>query len=241
MGGEISKVKGKNNRIPPNFLRRRLHDKRKRRRFRRPTKQSTPSKKELLSYAIEDDENLEGSLGKSEYVIKDIKKVEANDDDQERVAKLIQAIVQENDDKEEEEEEERDHGDVEGDDNHKDDQRMIKRSYDDEGPGSPSFRVYFTNNNNVEDKKINEVMIGNKKDVIKNTTPIAATNRPITLIAATIPSTEVVPVGKKVKKETKRKSFKSALSKNMLNVRSCYSTALSRHKHTHLLPGKAPA
>ncbi|KAK6794825.1 hypothetical protein RDI58_008278 [Solanum bulbocastanum] len=237
MGGEISKVKGKNNRILPNFLRRRLHDKRKRRRFRWPTKQSTPSKKELLSYAIEDDDNLEGSLGKSEYVIKDITKVEANDDDQERVAKLIEAIVQENDD---DEEEERDHGDVEDDDNHKDDQRMIKRSYDDEGPGSPSFRVYFTNNNNVEDKKINEVMIGNNKDAIKNTTPIAATNRPTTRIAATIPSTEVVPVGKKVKKETKRKSFKSALSKNMLNVRSCYSTAHSRHKRTHLLPGKAP-
>lgn len=156
MGGEISKVKGKNYRIPPNFLRRRLHDKKKRRRFRRPTKQSTPSKKELLSYAIEDDENLEGSLGKSEYVIKDIKKVEANDDHQERVAKLIEAIVQENDD--EEEDKERDYGD---DDNHKDDQRTIKRSYDDEGPGSPSFRVYFTNNNNVvEDKRINEVIIG---------------------------------------------------------------------------------
>ncbi|KAG5617567.1 hypothetical protein H5410_017391 [Solanum commersonii] len=238
MGGEISKVKGKNNRIPLNFLRRRLHDKRKRRRFHRPTKQSTLSKKELLSYAIEDDENLEGSLGKSEYVIKDIIKVEANDDHQEKVAKLIEAIVQEDDD---EEEEERDHGDVEDDDNNKDDQRMIKRSYDDEGPGSPSFRVYFINNNNVvEDEKINEVIIGNK-DVIKNTTPIAATNRPTTLIAAPISSTEVVPVGKKVKKETKRKSFKSALSKNMLNVRSCYSTAHSRHKRTHLLPGKAPA
>uniref|UniRef100_M0ZZ07 Uncharacterized protein n=1 Tax=Solanum tuberosum TaxID=4113 RepID=M0ZZ07_SOLTU len=235
MGGEISRVKGKNNMTPPNFLRRRLHDKRKRRRFHRPTKQSTPSKKELLSYAIEDDENLEGSLGKSEYVIKDIKKVEANDDHQEKVAKLIEAIVQEDDD--DEEEEERDHGDVEDDDNNKDDQRMIKRSYDDEGPGSPSFRVYFINNNNVvEDEKINEVIIGNK-DVIKNTTPIAATNRPTTLIAATISSTEVVPVGKKVKKETKRKSFKSALSKNMLNVRSCYS----RHKRTHILPGKAPA
>ncbi|TMX03986.1 hypothetical protein EJD97_012499 [Solanum chilense] len=239
MGGEISKVKGKNYRIPPNFLRRRLHDKKKRRRFRRPTKQSTPSKKELLSYAIEDDENLEGSLGKSEYVIKDIKKAEANDDHQERVAKLIEAIVQENDD--EEEDKERDYGDVEDDDNHKDDQRMIKRSYDDDGPGSPSFRVYFTNNNNgVEDKKINEVIIGNR-DVIKNTTPIAATSRPTILIAATIPSTEVVPVGRKVKKETKRKNFKSALSKNMLNVRSCYSTAHSRHKRNHILPGKAPA
>ncbi|XP_015160614.1 histone H2A.Z-specific chaperone CHZ1 [Solanum tuberosum] len=159
MGGEISRVKGKNNMTPPNFLRRRLHDKRKRRRFHRPTKQSTPSKKELLSYAIEDDENLEGSLGKSEYVIKDIKKVEANDDHQEKVAKLIEAIVQEDDD--DEEEEERDHGDVEDDDNNKDDQRMIKRSYDDEGPGSPSFRVYFINNNNVvEDEKINEVIIG---------------------------------------------------------------------------------
>lgn len=152
MGSEISKVNAKSNRIPPNFLRRRLHDMRKRRRFSRPTKQTTPSKKELLSYVIEEDENLEGSLGKREYVTKDhMKRLEAHDD-QERVAKLIEAIVQED--------VEGDHGDVEDedDDNNKDDQRMIK-PHAEEGPGSPSFRVYFTNNN-VEDKKINEVIIG---------------------------------------------------------------------------------
>lgn len=100
---------------------------------------------------MEEDENLEGSLGKGEYLIKDMKKIEAHDD-QERV---IEAIVQEDD-----KEEKGQHEDVVDDDNNKDDQRMIKRSYDDEGPGSPSFRIYFTNNINVEDKKINEVIIG---------------------------------------------------------------------------------
>lgn len=227
----MSKVNTKSNRIPTNFLRRRLHDTKKRRRFGRPTKQSTPSKKVLLSNVMEEDENLEGSLKKGE--IKDMKKIEAHDD-QGRVAKLIEAIVQEDG-----EEEKGIHGDVADDDNNKDGQRMIKHTYDDEGPGSPSFRIYFTNNNNVEDKKINEVIIGNK-DVIKNRTPNADTNRPTTLIAANMPSTEVVTIGKKVKKESTRKNFKSALSKNLLKVRSCCSAAHSRPNRTHLLPGKAP-
>ncbi|KAM3381545.1 hypothetical protein P3S68_007118 [Capsicum galapagoense] len=238
MGGEVSKVIGKSNRtIPSNFLRRSLHDIRKRRRFSRPTKQSTPSKKELLSYFIEGDEE---SLEKREFTIKDMKKIEAYDD-QERVAKLIEALVQEED-----REEEGDVEDYENDDNNKDDQRMIRRSKVEEdgdvGPGSPSFRVFFTNNNNVEDiKKINEVTIGNK-DVIKDRTPIAATNRPTTPVAAAIPSSKVVPVETKtnVKKETKRKSFRSVLPKNLLNVRSCCSAAHSRPERTHLLQGKAP-
>ncbi|MCD7451217.1 hypothetical protein HAX54_010232 [Datura stramonium] len=236
MGGEVSKVNAEGKRIPQNFLHR-LHGMRKKRHFSRPTKKSTPSKKELLSYVTEEDEKLEGRLGNGEYVIKDMKKLEAHDV-QERMAKMIEAIVQED-------EEEVDHRDVkdEDDDNNKDDQRMIKRTHIEEGgdvcPGSPSFRVYFTNNN-VEDKKINEVIIGNK-DVLKDTTPIAATNRPTTLIAVTIPSTKVVPVGTKVKKERKRKTFRSGLPKNLLNIRSCYSVASSSPDRTHLLPGKAPA
>ncbi|XP_059306210.1 uncharacterized protein LOC132057601 [Lycium ferocissimum] len=237
MGGEVSTVKANGmatpTRIHPNFLHR-LHDMRKRRRFRRRTKQSTPSKKELLSYVIDEDDKLEGSLEKGEYVIKDMKKLEA--DEQERVGKLIEAIVQED-------EEDGDHGDVEDedDDDNKDDERMIKRTHVEEGgdvcPGSPSFRIYFTNNN-VEDKKIKEVIIGNK-DVIRNTTPIAAT-KPTTPIAATsIPSTKVL-VGKKGKRETKRKSFRSALPKNFLNVRSCCSAPHSSLDRTRLFPGKAP-
>nr|XP_016474469.1 PREDICTED: uncharacterized protein LOC107796234 [Nicotiana tabacum] len=223
MGGEVSKVNASPTRIPPKFLYR-LDDIKKRRINGRTSKQSTPSKKELLSDHVIDEYEKE-SLRKEESVYKDMKKVEA---EKERVAKLIEAIV--------EEEEEGEHGDVEDDDNYKDDDRVIKRHVEEDNcPGSPSFRVYFTNNN-VEDKK-NAVNIG-KKDVCKDTTPIAATT-PTVPMAATIQPLTKEPVVKE--KERKRKSFRRALPKNLLNVRSCCSAAHSSPDRAHLLPGKAPA
>ncbi|XP_009780481.1 uncharacterized protein LOC107804119 [Nicotiana tabacum] len=228
MGGEVSKVNASPTRIPPKFLYR-LDDIRKKRRInRRTSKQSTPSKKELLSDQVIDEYEKE-SLKKEESVYKDMKKVEA---EKERVAKLIEAIV--------EEEEEGDLGNVEDedDDNYKDDERVVKRHVEEDNCiGSPSFRVYFTNNN-VENKK-NEVNIG-KKDVFEDTTPIAATT-PTVPMAATIPLTKEPVVKEGPKKERKRKSFRRALPKNLLNVRSCCSAAHSSPDRAHLLPGKAPA
>ncbi|KAI3463588.1 hypothetical protein Pfo_020251 [Paulownia fortunei] len=122
--------------------------------------------------------------------------------------------------------------DNDNDDKEDEDERMI--GHDDVGafPGSPSFRVYFTDN--VEDKH-NDI---GKNDAFKNT---------ISSFDDTESSKESSE-NKKVKRGRKKKSFRRVLPKggqaavkNLLSVTSCYAKSPSAHDHAHLLTGKTTA
>ncbi|XP_073017231.1 uncharacterized protein [Primulina eburnea] len=115
--------------------------------------------------------------------------------------------------------------DTENDDDDDDHiERMIGHETDDDAfPGSPSFRVYF--NDNEEDDHHD---IGNH-DALKDTTSNVDTSSPME-------SSEK----QKVKRGKKRRSFKlpkGGQVKNLLNVKSCYMPSHSApHDRAHLLP-----
>ncbi|XP_075512626.1 uncharacterized protein LOC142548189 isoform X1 [Primulina tabacum] len=116
--------------------------------------------------------------------------------------------------------------DTENEDDDDDDhiERMICHETDDDAfPGSPSFRVYF-NDNEEDDHHDN----GNR-DALKDTTSIIDTS-----------SSKESSEKQKVKRGKKRRSFKlpkGGQVKNLLNVKSCYMPSHSApHDRAHLLP-----
>uniref|UniRef100_M1CK70 Histidine-rich protein n=1 Tax=Solanum tuberosum TaxID=4113 RepID=M1CK70_SOLTU len=232
MGCGVSKIDANgvatpNRSILPNFPTRK----------KQSNKCNIPPKTQPMLLMPENDDRLTISALKCDVDLNYVApKAYKDENDEKRVAK-IRTMVEEaekNDEKgrlllHEDEAEEEDDG------HDDDDQRAIKKVHagEEDGnafPGSPSFRVYFTDKD-VETKKINDGMCYNKVG-LKDVTPVATT------ISSTkeSESESESSVGKEEKKEIrKRSTFRKVLPKNLLNVRSSSnsSTRSTDHHYHH--------
>ncbi|KAI3455081.1 hypothetical protein Pfo_011744 [Paulownia fortunei] len=252
-------------RLRPLFLQR-LEEIKARRRAGRPLKGSTPSKKELLSQDKNEEDNashhhhssnpsksiaysLEGSIekpeqpkGKEPLELKEeapnkeigvAKTIGNNDDMKHKVVKEGSPRGKGENDTDAKAKIDQDaftdaDEDEEDDDDDDDDERMIGYEDDEAFPGSPSFRVYFEDNGEDSHNDIGKI------GALKETVPSDVG----------VPSKES-SVEKKVKRGRKRRSFRKVLPKggqaavkNLLKVKSCYTSSHSSHDHAHLLTGK---
>ncbi|XP_058180212.1 uncharacterized protein LOC131298758 [Rhododendron vialii] len=146
---------------------------------------------------------------------------------EEKAAKGNAEAGSQNDAKEEDES----HGNKEDDEGLQGDESSIMF------PGSPSFRINFTDNLDEDDDNVN----GGKKDIGENEKTIRDHGTP--------PERDLQDSDpKKLKKGRKRSSFRKVMPKggqnamnNLFNVRSCYSPSCSSHDRAHLLTEKTPA
>ncbi|XP_019248953.1 PREDICTED: uncharacterized protein LOC109228251 isoform X2 [Nicotiana attenuata] len=221
MGCGVSKIDANGvatpNRILPNFPNRRRH------------KECTPSKKEplLLMHEIPDEDHANNRHSISAPKCDDnMSCVTSEGSNEKRVAKIMAIVQAEEKNNEGGGVHENEENGGEKDDNNDDDLRAINKVRVDEEdgdvyPGSPSFRVYFTDTD-VESNNND----GNNKVGLKDITPVAAT---------TISSTKEYCVVKEEKKEIRKKSFRNVLPRNLLNVRSSSnsSTRSTHHHNTH--------
>lgn len=238
------------------IIHRRVEEIRRRRRFRN----ATPSIKILLEHDKEDED--ENAIASQHHVkrmcsIEDIASCITSEDSKdgrekkEREARREDLLVQMKDVKEEEREAAKEEakvdsgvhehqGRVEDEDDDDFDSDYDERRLSHEGgqgdyPGSPSFRIYFTNNLEEDEKTQGNTNVLN--------------NDMSQMQIEDIPSSKETET-KKVKKGRKRRSFRKVIPKGrqaavktLQNVRSCYNSAQSHSSHDrrHLLTPKTPA
>ncbi|CAA0806904.1 Unknown protein [Striga hermonthica] len=184
-----------------------------------PLKDPTPSKKELLS-SDDIDKNTDDDINDHHPMIKPeqepLNKNHNNNDgrykDEAKEAKEDDVFMDADEDVEGD-----DNDDVDDDDSDSESERRIGHREDDAFPGSPSFRVYFKDNE-IED---GHVGLG-KNDVFKKKL----------VSKEEVTSSKESSVEKKVKKGKKKRSFRKVLPKNLLGVKSCYTPS---HSHASSL------
>ncbi|XP_075517145.1 uncharacterized protein LOC142551667 isoform X1 [Primulina tabacum] len=115
------------------------------------------------------------------------------------------------------------------DDRGHDKERMISHRDDNVFPGSPSFRIYFTDG--MDDDQIDNTR---KNDALTDAG-----------LSDDKASLKELPVKKEAKRGRKIQSFRKVLPKggqstvmNLLNVTSCYNSSQSARDHAHLLTAK---
>ncbi|XP_075519356.1 uncharacterized protein LOC142553181 [Primulina tabacum] len=117
----------------------------------------------------------------------------------------------------------------EDEDGEHDKERMINHQDDDTFPGSPSFRIYFTDS--MDDNQIDSIR---KNDASRDAG-----------LSDDKTSLKELPVKKETKRGSKMQSFRKVLPKggqstvkNLLNVKSCYNPSHSARDRAHLLTAK---
>ncbi|XP_015078918.1 uncharacterized protein LOC107022853 [Solanum pennellii] len=221
MGCGVSKIDANgvatpNRSILPNFPTRK----------KQSNKCNIPPKKQPMLLMPENDDRLSNSALKCDVDLNYVAPKAYNDEnDEKRIAK-IKTMVEEAEKIDEKGRLIHDDEGEEGDGHDDDDQRAIKKVHDDNAfPGSPSFRVYFTDKD-IETKKIND---GYNKVGLKDVTPVGTT---ISSTKESESESESESVRKEEKKEIrKRSTFSKVLPKNLLNVRSSSNSSTRSNDH----------